>query len=408
MNGTKFAFLLLGVAILSISLISGYTYIQAAQVTKTVTVASSGNNTPQATVPSNNTPNASSTTTVASSTTTVATASTEKTTAPTSPISNPPTAQAPTKTPVPTAMPVPYYYPYFYRILGTHIVRSGETLYCIGRAYGVQPKAIAEINGLPLDATLSIGQALKIPNTPWERIPKGKICKEQFDSPYSQIPASMDGLIFISYHEPAFNQAGKADNEPIGENRIIRVVAPDHMKFGVSGIVRLTFSPGGMTPESPAPTSEQPVSTQESAPIPINGDLFDKYLIYAIARIDSAGFNIAPSSDMKQLVRKGKENTWVWSISPLEGERQNLIISLWLSYDPINPQETAPRPEDSLWTSSFDMNVTDTLGLNAGELKSISILTGIIGVIPILFSLWEKIEDIFKKKGSKTNEEPAS
>jgi hypothetical protein len=161
-----------------------------------------------------------------------------------------------------------------------------------------------------------------------------------------------------------------------------------------------------MTPESPMPTSKQPLSTQVSEPIPINGDLFDKYLIYAIARIDSAGFNIAPSSDMKQPVRKGKENIWVWSISPLEGERQNLVISMWLSYEPINPQETAPRPDDSLWASSFDINVTDTLGLNKTQLAAFAFFGSLLGSFSVLFSFWEKIEDRLFKDRSKTINEP--
>jgi murein DD-endopeptidase MepM/ murein hydrolase activator NlpD len=46
---------------------------------------------------------------------------------------------------------------------GAHTVGSGETLYSLGRKYGVTPFAIAEANGLARDASLSVGQNVKIP-----------------------------------------------------------------------------------------------------------------------------------------------------------------------------------------------------------------------------------------------------
>ncbi len=45
----------------------------------------------------------------------------------------------------------------------THQVASGETLFSLGRKYGVSPFAIADLNGLPHDKGLTLGQTLKIP-----------------------------------------------------------------------------------------------------------------------------------------------------------------------------------------------------------------------------------------------------
>lgn len=70
--------------------------------------------------------------------------------------------------------------------LGQHIVRQGETLYCLGRAYGVLPRAIAEANRLSATARLSVGQVLTIPAVRWERVPPGPVCVAQFASPYAQ------------------------------------------------------------------------------------------------------------------------------------------------------------------------------------------------------------------------------
>jgi murein DD-endopeptidase MepM/ murein hydrolase activator NlpD len=46
---------------------------------------------------------------------------------------------------------------------GSHMVASGETLFSLGRKYGVSPYTIADLNGLPHDKPLSIGQSVRIP-----------------------------------------------------------------------------------------------------------------------------------------------------------------------------------------------------------------------------------------------------
>lgn len=84
----------------------------------------------------------------------------------------------PTRTPTATATPTSTL-----PILGNHIVRSGETLFCIGRAYGVSPWAIAQSNNVPWPYTIFPNQNLKIPNAPWINPPAGPICARQFGTP---------------------------------------------------------------------------------------------------------------------------------------------------------------------------------------------------------------------------------
>ena len=67
--------------------------------------------------------------------------------------------------------------------LGTHTVKQGEWLYCIGRAYQVSPWAIASANGVPWPYWVYPGQALAIPDTPWYNIPAGQTCATQFTPP---------------------------------------------------------------------------------------------------------------------------------------------------------------------------------------------------------------------------------
>lgn len=64
-------------------------------------------------------------------------------------------------------------------ILGHHTVRPSETLYCIARAYGVDPGAIATQNGLVNPNLIYNGMVLAIPNAP-ATLPAGRICTAQF------------------------------------------------------------------------------------------------------------------------------------------------------------------------------------------------------------------------------------
>jgi LysM repeat protein len=64
-------------------------------------------------------------------------------------------------------------------ILGYHTVKPGETLFCIGRAYGVDPQAIAVRNGIVNPGLIYVGQVLAIPNAP-RLLPSGPVCQRQF------------------------------------------------------------------------------------------------------------------------------------------------------------------------------------------------------------------------------------
>jgi LysM repeat protein len=75
-------------------------------------------------------------------------------------------------------------------ILGIHIVRTGEWLYCIGRAYRVLPSAIAKANGLVSPDKIVPNQRLNIPNAPWTNSPAGPVCIAQFTVPGSSPPST--------------------------------------------------------------------------------------------------------------------------------------------------------------------------------------------------------------------------
>lgn len=74
--------------------------------------------------------------------------------------------------------------------MGEHVVLRGETLYSIGRAYGVEPLAIAQANGIASPYTIYVGATLKIPRAPWSSIPAGPVAQPQFTAEYTGQPWS--------------------------------------------------------------------------------------------------------------------------------------------------------------------------------------------------------------------------
>lgn len=108
---------------------------------------------------------------------------------PTSTTSPAPTATStvePTATPTaepsitPTGTPQPTPPPACDDVLGQHVVRSGETLYSIGRAYAVRPYVIATCNGIVNPSLIRPNVTLDIPNAPWAPVPPGPIARRQF------------------------------------------------------------------------------------------------------------------------------------------------------------------------------------------------------------------------------------
>lgn len=100
------------------------------------------------------------------------------------PTPTPTPTPGPTLTPTPTPTsgpsPTPTSTPPAADILGYHTVQPGETLFCIGRAYGVDPYAIATQNGILNPNLIRAGQVLAIPNVP-RSLPAGWVCPRQFN-----------------------------------------------------------------------------------------------------------------------------------------------------------------------------------------------------------------------------------
>lgn len=81
-------------------------------------------------------------------------------------------------------------------IIVNHVVRSGETIYCIARAYKVSPAAIIRTNLISAPNRIYPGRVLAIPNVP-ALLPAGHTCARQDTSPPPPPPPA---CTCVQYH----------------------------------------------------------------------------------------------------------------------------------------------------------------------------------------------------------------
>ncbi len=90
-----------------------------------------------------------------------------------------------------------------------HVVRWGEYVYCIGRAYQVSPWAIIDANRIWWPHIIFPGQKLAIPEVSWvDKPPTGRICKPQFSTSTPAItPTAVPTSVIAPTATPRINLA---------------------------------------------------------------------------------------------------------------------------------------------------------------------------------------------------------
>lgn len=126
----------------------------------------------------------------------------------------------------------------------THTVSNGETLYSLGRKYGVSPFVIADANGLSHDSSLHIGQKVKIPGgSSQQAAAEPDVTPAPVKKPAKRAPLSL-----------AEEETDSADNAPVGEEP----VQTANLKVK----------------KKPAPAAEAPAAEEKTmAPAPVAGAL---------------------------------------------------------------------------------------------------------------------------------------
>jgi murein DD-endopeptidase MepM/ murein hydrolase activator NlpD len=129
---------------------------------------------------------------------------------------------------------------------GVHTVSSGDSLYSIGRKFGVSPYVIADANGIDSSSSLKIGQELKIPG-PGEKIASAKPSKKPALSLAEEEDQSAPEVVAETKSEPeAVETAEAPKTKPVESAESQTQVASANglsMRWPVKGKVISDFGP---------------------------------------------------------------------------------------------------------------------------------------------------------------------
>ncbi len=130
---------------------------------------------------------------------------------------------------------------------GEHTVNSGDTLYSIGRKFGVSPAVVADANGMNLKTRLTVGQTIKIPGA------KSQVLAETTtDDAIGEAPAKVSEVPAI----PEANQVAKLDakkivGEEVQETPPAQIASGMNLRWPLRGKIISEFGtkPGGVKNE---------------------------------------------------------------------------------------------------------------------------------------------------------------
>ncbi len=149
----------------------------------------------------------------------------------------PATPTAPVVPPPPTARPFTPIPPA--PIMGQHVVLKDETLFCIARAYGVLPAAIAQANGLFLPFNVTAGQMLVIPEVQWVNVAPGPVCPPQFASLYPGLTVDTPAPTAIGLLTVVIKVTCTANCDVLNPDYLLHIDADV-----TGGLAPYTFNPG--------------------------------------------------------------------------------------------------------------------------------------------------------------------
>jgi LysM repeat protein len=126
--------------------------------------------------------------------------------------------------------------------LGIHVVRWGEWVYCIARAYRVSPSAIIQANRLWWPYIIFPNQRLTIPNAPWTNMTAGPVCQAQFTFPApTPTPTATPATPVVTITPPSATPI-PATTPPPPACRATYVVRPGDTLYGIARRYGTTYT----------------------------------------------------------------------------------------------------------------------------------------------------------------------
>ena len=157
---------------------------------------------------------------------------------------------------------------------------------------------------------------------------------------------------------------------PLVEERLVEVEWPGQLLLGDSDVVRMALIPSETGYTLPTEFPEHQTITQDVPVIRPSG-----YDLYAVARLDGAGFVIVPAAEQASLLPLHQAVTWHWSLTPQQPGRQRLTIRLLLRWEPLAGTLGTGR-EAVVYSKGLEVGVVSFFGLTRGQ----ALTTALIGL----------------------------
>jgi hypothetical protein len=127
----------------------------------------------------------------------------------------------------------------------------------------------------------------------------------------------------------------------VREARRLNLEWPETIRAGDSDVLKLTLeveSGGGLQATAEFSGHE---TRGETVEIP---DLYDTHRVFAEARLEMAGMEVAPNDLSSQPLERGQKITFYWSVRPAEVGDYRGVIWFYLRFVPLDGSLETQRP----------------------------------------------------------------
>jgi LysM repeat protein len=295
-----------------------------------------------------------------------------------------------------------------------HRVRHGETLFSIGRLYGVNAYTICSVNRLSNCNYVWAGQELWIPTyahpgpypgpypgpgelptttPPQISTPTTPPLVETLTPTPTSAPATLMPPLLTSTPAPSTGLPTVSVN--VEWPRRMEIDRSDSIRVSLvrstgPSVVSVTILPGHTATAFPLPTVGTPEIRFEEAFGP-------DYKGFAVANLAGSAFDVTPLTTLTQSLEQ-TDITWVWNIAPKRGGRHVVNVYIEFQWKPTrNDGEIIQR---QMWISSpLEIDVNEPL-IATGQLSLFTLVGGLIGSGLSVPWLYERLEARRKKLNS--------
>ncbi len=181
------------------------------------------------------------------------------------------------------------------------------------------------------------------------------------------------------------------------ESRRLILEWPPTIRAGDSDVVRLSLE---VDREGNLEATAEFAGHKTRSEIVQIPDLYDTHNVFAEARLDMVGMQVAPDDLVSQPLLRGQEVTFYWSIQPPGVNTYRGSIWFYLRFVPLDGGPQTQRP---ITVQPIEIRSVNMLGLSGAPARILGVAGTLVGSIfgldNVLPWVWKKIR---RKKGENT------